>query len=245
MKSTLQTEIRHVVLVVAASSFGLPCLPAPGAERPFDGDAAALQQAIDQASENATIVCDRQRLLVISKPITITKPITLTGLKARLPDGLGRTPMVVVAAEGVTLTNLELHGNYTTVAQADRAPMIWVQRGRFTIESCQFFDGTKDGIMVTPLDDGYDIVGGTIRQIQAFRMGRDAVSLSGGNQGRKVRDLTVENVKLERGYERGAVEVSDGSDSITVRHVRAESAIYAIDVQDHRGESAANTNIVL
>ena len=44
---------------------------------------------------------------------------------------------------------------------------------------------------------------------------------------------------------RGAVEVSDGTDEITVHDVYAEDARYAIDVQDHRGDSAANTNIAI
>jgi hypothetical protein len=81
-------------------------------------------------------------------------------------------------------------------------------------------------------------------------MGRDVVSLSGGCGGQRVRGVTVENVRLKRGYYRGAVEVSDGADNITVRHVHAEDAVYAIDVQDHGAwqpgkpaPSAPNTNI--
>ena len=123
--------------------------------------------------------------------------------------------------------------------------MIWIQKGGFTVERCTFYDSTKDGVMVTPLADAGDIVGGVIRDIASFRMGRDAVSISGGNEGQKVRDLTVENVSLKVGYERGAVEISDGTDHITVRNVSAADAVYAIDVQDHGGKSAANTNIVI
>lgn len=76
-------------------------------------------------------------------------------------------------------------------------------------------------------------------------MGRDAVSLSGGNRGQRIRNVTVENVRLKVGYFRGAVEVSDGTDNITIRHVHAESALYAIDVQDHGQGSAPNTNVTL
>lgn len=90
---------------------------------------------------------------------------------------------------------------------------------------------------------GTDIVGGIIRDIEAFRIGRDAVSISSGNLALRVRDVTVENVSLRKGYLRGAVEVSDGTDNIRVRGVYAEGCPYAIDVQDHRGRSAANTNI--
>jgi hypothetical protein len=76
-------------------------------------------------------------------------------------------------------------------------------------------------------------------------MGRDAVSISGGNNGLRVRDVNVRNVRLERGYFRGAVEVSDGTDNVVVSGVYAEDAVYAIDVQDHGKPSAPNTNIVI
>jgi hypothetical protein len=124
---------------------------------------------------------------------------------------------------------------------------VWIQQGGFSVERCNFFDGSKDGINVTPPegDAGRDIVGGVIRDIKGYRMGRDVVSISGGNKGLKVRDVTVENVRLEKGYHRGAVEVSDGSDKVTVRNVYAEDAVYAIDVQDHGKGSAPNTNITI
>ena len=92
---------------------------------------------------------------------------------------------------------------------------------------------------------GADIVGGVIKDIEAFRIGRDAVSITGGNRGQRVRDVTVENVSLKRGYKRGAVEVSDGTDNITVRNVYAERCPYAIDVQDHGKGSAPNTNVTI
>jgi hypothetical protein len=101
--------------------------------------------------------------------------------------------------------------------------------------------------MITPSEGerGRDIVGGEVRDIKAFRMGRDAVSLSGGNNGLRVRDVSVRNVRLERGYHRGAVEVSDGSDNVTVRDVYAQDAVYAIDVQDHGKPSAPNTKVLI
>lgn len=235
----------HWPRLLASLLLATGCLaPVHGDDIQFSGDAADLQRRIDEAPEDATVLCDDQRCLVISKTITIRKPLTLKGLKARLPDTLGRTPMIIVAAERVNLENIELHGNFDTVSQTERAPMIWVQKGRFSVRHCSFHDATKDGIMVTPVQDGDDIVDGSISDIQAFRMGRDAVSISGGNKGQKVRNVTVENVSLKRGYLRGSVEVSDGTDRITVRRVYAENARYAIDVQDHKGDSAANTNIL-
>jgi hypothetical protein len=213
----------------------------------YHGDGSDLEQTIDRAEPGSTIVCDPKRKMELSAPITIKKPIALKGFHAALPRALGKTSLVVVEAEGVTIRDSEFRGNYDSVPQSERAPLVWFQAGKFKIERCAFYDSSKDGIMITPADGerGRDIVGGEIRDIKAFRMGRDAVSISGGNNGLRIRDLTVQNVRLERGFHRGAVEVSDGSDNVTVRNIYAEDAVYAVDVQDHGRPSAPNTNIVI
>ena len=50
------------------------------------------------------------------------------------------------------------------------------------------------------------------------------VSISGGNKGLKVRNLVVENIHLEKGYHRGAVEVSDLDAFILGKEPRADLA---------------------
>jgi hypothetical protein len=206
----------------------------------------SLQQVIDSAPPGSTIVCESWQPLLLSEPLIIKKPLTLKGLNARLPTGLGRTSLITVTAENVTLTDLELHGNYDSVDQDNRAALINIHKGGFRVERCWFFDGSKDGVQISP-EAGVDadIVGGTIRDIKGFRMGRDAVSISGGTEGRKIRNVSVENVSLIKGYLRGAVEVSDGTDNITVRNVYAEDCVYAVDVQDHRKDCASNTNVII
>ncbi|MCB1123381.1 MAG: hypothetical protein KJT03_17645, partial [Verrucomicrobiae bacterium] len=165
---------------------------------------------------------------------------------ARLPVGLGQTSLIEVTAEGVTLVNLELHGNYDSVDQDNRAALINIYRGNFRVERCWFFDSSKDGVQISPVPGATeDISGGVVRDITAFRLGRDAVSISGGVEGRKIRNVTVDNVSLIKGYLRGAVEISDGTDNIVVRNVYAEDCVYAVDVQDHRRECASNTNVTL
>ncbi len=218
----------------------------------FTGGDTDLQAMLDEAPDGAVVVCEQTEPLVVAKTLRIARPITLRGLKARLPEKLGDTVLLVVEARGVTLADLELHGNYDSVPQKNRAPFVHIKAGEFRVERCKFFDGTKDGLMVTPDDGAGDIVGGLIRDIEGTRMGRDVVSLSGGCGGRRIRNVTVENVRLRKGFFRGAVEVSDGSDDVTVRHVRAEEAVYAIDVQDHGAKqpgkpapSAPNTNITI
>jgi hypothetical protein len=209
-----------------------------------------LQTVLNNAPDGAVIMCEQSGPLVVTKTIRIARPVTLRGLKAQLSEKLGDTVLLVVETQGVILSDLELHGNYNSVPQKNRAPLIHVKAGRFRIERCRFFDGTKDGIMITPDDGAGDIVDGVIRDIEGTRMGRDVVSISGGNGGQRIRNVTVENIRLKKSFHRGAVEVSDGSDKITVRHVRAEDAVYAVDVQDHGAEQpgkpapcAPNTNI--
>jgi hypothetical protein len=91
-----------------------------------------------------------------------------------------------------------------------------------------------------------DIVGGVVRDIVGHRCIRDVVSLGGGGvNGHVIRNVLVDNV---RGYDsrlRGAVEVSDGSDNITVRKVYAERSLYAIDVQDHSKRLEINSNVLI
>ena len=211
----------------------------------YTGDGTDLQQLIDRAADHAIIECDASATLTLSQPLTIRRPLTLQGLHAQLPEKLGRTSLIEVYAEGVVLRDLELHGNYDSVSQDERSPLIWIARGDFLVERCRLFDGSKDGVMITPEPEQGDLIGGVVRDIEAFRMGRDAVSISGGNQGAKVRNVTVENVRLEKGYHRGAVEVSDGTEDIVVREVHAEQCVYAVDVQDHKKNSAANVDILL
>lgn len=160
----------------------------------YDGDGSDLQKVLDGAGPGAIVTCNARRKLEFSAPLVVKKSLTLRGIQAAVPRGLGKTSLIVVAAEGVTICDSEFHGNYDSVSQKERAPLIWFQASSFTVERCTFHDGSKDGINVTPVEDekGRDIVGGTIRDIKAYRMGRDAVSISGGNQGRRVRNVTVE-----------------------------------------------------
>lgn len=211
----------------------------------YRGDGGDLQQIVDQAAEYSVVECDESKVLTFEKPLVLRKPLTLSRLRAQLPAKLSRTSLIEVKSEGVTLLDLELHGNYDSVTQDERKTLVWLARGNFRVERCRFFDGSKDGLMITPEPGKGDLIGGVIRDIEAHRMGRDAVSISGGNQGSRVKNVTVENVLMKTSYLRGAVEVSDGTDNIVVRNVRSSDSLYAIDIQDHKGESAPNINVLV
>jgi len=205
-----------------------------------------LQQVIDAAPSNAVVRCDPNRQLVLFVPVTIRKPLTLVGLHARLPEKLGNTSLVMVEAKSVAVTDFELVGNADSVPQSERAPLVVIHAGDFRVERGSFLNSSKDGVMIDGDGAKEDIVGGVVRDIVGHGVIRDTVSISGsGGNGRKIRNVLVDNVRCYDSRLRGAVEVSDGTDNITVRKVYAESAVYALDVQDHNQPGQSNRNVVI
>ena len=100
--------------------------------------------------------------------------------------------------------------------------------------------------MITPLPEYGDIEHGVVRNITSLGTIRDTVSISGvGEQGLFVRHLLVENIRAYDSKLRGPVEVSDGSEYITVRDVYAESCRYGVDVQDHNEEGQVTRPIII
>lgn len=210
-----------------------------------------LQTVIDAAADYAEVVCDRGRRVTISQTVVIRKPLTLRGLNAQLPEGLGETPILEVVAAGVSITDFELHGNAATVSQDNRSALISIHAGDFRVERGLFVDSSKDGLEVTTEPgkgpSAGDIVGGIVRDIVGRGVVRDVVSISGSNlnDGRKVRNVLVDNI---RGYDsqlRGVVEVSDGAENVTVRKVYAERCVYGVDVQDHGEEKQVNRHVLI
>ncbi len=206
-----------------------------------------LQEIVDSAPTNAVVQCDPNQTLTLSVPVTIRKPLTLVGLNARLPEKLGKTPLIIIEAKGVAVTDFELTGNGDSVDQKERAPLVVIHAGDFRVERGRVNNSSKDGLMIEgdgPLDE--DLVGGVVRDIVGHNIIRDVVSISGSDgHGRLIRNVLVDNV---RGYDsalRGAVEVSDGTDNITVRKVYAEGSLYAVDVQDHKQPGQRNRNVVV
>lgn len=72
----------------------LSLVPATKAAEVFPANGRDLQQAIDAAPSNTVVQCDPNRCLTLSMPITIRQPLTLVGLRARLPAKLGNTSLV-------------------------------------------------------------------------------------------------------------------------------------------------------
>lgn len=203
-----------------------------------------LQQVIDTALPYSIVVCDPNQQIRISNPVLITKPLTLRGLNARLPEQLGNTHILEVQSEDVTITDFVLRGNGDTVTQKVRAPLLIIHASNFRVERALFENSSKDGVMVVPIQN--DIVGGVIRDIVGRDVVRDVISLSGkvGNPNLKVKNVLIENIRGYNSSLRGVVEVSNGTDQITVHKVYAENCIYAIDLQDHNKQEI-NHNIII
>ncbi len=240
-------RIPHVTVRLSCFFAVVPLLLAAG-DRPrvIEVDARSLQRAVDAAPPHATLIADRNDQVEISATVRIDKPLTLVGLNARLEPGLGKTPILEVVSEGVRIRDFLLTGNGDSVEQADRAPLILLRRGRFLVENGETNNSAKDGVMITPVPEYGDIEHGVIRNLTGRDTIRDIVSISGaGDLGLFVRHLVVENIRAYGSRLRGAVEVSDGSEHITVRDVYAESSFYGADVQDHGREGMVNRHVVI
>lgn len=205
-----------------------------------------LQEAIDAALPYSTVLADRGRLLEIDATVRIGKPLTLVGLHARLKPGLEKTPILEIASEGVRLRDFHLIGNGDTVPQSGRAPLVHVRAGGFVIENGATDNSAKDGVMITPDAEFGDIEHGVVRNITSRNTIRDTVSIGGAaEQGFYVRHLVVDNIRAYESELRGPVEVSDGSEYVTVRDVYAEGCAYGVDVQDHNRPQQINRHIVI
>jgi hypothetical protein len=240
LRSTGDTACRSVVVVWTALGV-VPAVPAA----PVSG--RDLQAVIDAAAPHSVVRCDPNQCLTLSAPLTIRQPLTLVGLHARLPERLGNSPLVVVEAKGVAVTDFELAGNADSVPQKERAPLLVIHAGEFRVEGGRLFNSAKDGIMIDgDGSKGEDLVGGVVRDIVGRGNVRDTVSISGSDgHGRRIRNLLVDNVRCYGSALRGAVEVSDGTDNITVRKVYAEDSVYAIDVQDHKKPGQSNRHVLV
>jgi hypothetical protein len=205
-----------------------------------------LQEVVEAAAPYSVVECNPNTTQTISETVVLNRPVTLRGLNARLPDKLGNVPVLRVESEQVTITDFYLRGNADTVSQDRRAPLIEIRRGRFRIERGVLENSSKDGVMVSPKSGAGNLADGVVRDLVGRGVVRDVVSLSGdGTKGCRVRNILVENIRGFGSELRGTVEVSDGSENITVRKVYAENCVYAIDIQDHGQELQINRNIVI
>ena len=68
----------------------------------------------------------------------------------------------------------------------------------------------------------------------------DVTAFLEDRSGKQPPEWFIENIRAYGSRLRGPVEVSDGSEHITVRDIYAESSFYGVDVQDHGRQGMIN-----
>ncbi|MEI9962979.1 MAG: hypothetical protein WDM76_18235 [Limisphaerales bacterium] len=102
----------------------------------------------------------------------------MRGLNARLPEKLGRSPLINVTAKGVTIEDFQLYGNTESVGQEERAPLIFIQAGDFRVEHGLVVNSSRHGVYAAPSKETGDIYGGVIRDIVGRGNARCVVALA-------------------------------------------------------------------
>ncbi len=205
-----------------------------------------LQQSLDDAPPNSVIEFNHYQHLDWSTRLKIGQPLPLRGLNASLPEKLGRSPLVTVSAKGVTIEDFQLYGNTESVGQDERSPLILIQAGDFRVEHGFVANSSRHGIYVAPDKSTGDIFGGVIRDIVGRGNARCVVAVGDrGEEGLAVHNVLVETIRCYDSSLRGAVNIKDGNDNITVRDIYASNSVYAVDVQDHKKPGQVNRNITI
>lgn len=205
-----------------------------------------LQQALDDAPPNSVVVFNPNEQLILSNSLNVNKALTLRGLNARLPEKLGKSPLVTVQANGVTIEDFQLYGNTESVGQDERAPLIYIKASDFRVQHGLVVNSSRHGIYAAPDEKTGDLYGGVIRDIVGHGNARCVVSIGDhGNQGLTVHNVLIENIRSYDSALRGAVNVKDGNDNIIVRDIYASNSVYAVDIQDHKRPGEINRNITI
>jgi hypothetical protein len=210
--------------------------------RSVSGYTGDLQQLLNDTPAFSTLNFNPSDEYLLKKTLYIDKPLTIKGFSARIPAGRAAN-MLVVREAGVTIDNMKLTGNAGTVDEEKRKALLSIEKGYFIIENSFFYNSSKDGIEVSN-PDSKTIEHGVITNILGRGNLRDLVSINGENDGR-IHHLLIEHIRCYNSPYRGAVEVSDGTENITVRKVFADSCVYAIDVQDHGYPYVVNHEILI
>jgi len=201
-----------------------------------------LQAAVDAAQAGDILHADPRREIILDATVTIDKPLTITGLRARLVDGLDDTPMLVVNADGFRMNNFHLTGNRESVEHANRASLVVINASDFVVEQGTIREASEHGIVIDAT--GRHAENGVVRDIIGHNIGRDHVSLQGsGEHGFFVKNVVVERIRAYGSPTRGAIEVSDGTENITVRDIYAEDCRYGVDFQDHVKQGMGQSNV--
>ncbi len=200
-----------------------------------------LQGVVNEANPHDIIMADPNKTLMVEETIIIDKPLTISGLRAQLPDDLGGVGILHVIGDGFRMDNFHLIGNRHSDF-SDRATLLTLEGNDFVVEQGKIEQASRHGIMVRATEERSP-ENGVVRDIIGYDIARDHVSIEGHGDGQIVKNVVVERIRAYGSENRGAVEVADGSKNVTVRDIYAEDARYGVDFQDHQGRETYQPNI--
>ncbi len=206
----------------------------------FTGD--NLQEVVNATRPHDIIMADPNRTLMVEETIIIDKPLTISGLRAQLVDGLEDAPLIHVISDGFRMNNFHLIGNRHSVDFEKRASLLLITGNNFIVEQGIVEQSSQHGVNIRATPEK-STKNGVVRDIIGNDMVRDHVALTGYGDGNVVKNVVVERIRAYGSENRGAVEVADGSENVTVRDIYAEDARYGVDFQDHDGRETYQPNI--
>mmetsp|Transcript_22252 Transcript_22252/g.89831 ORF Transcript_22252/g.89831 Transcript_22252/m.89831 type:complete len:410 (-) Transcript_22252:269-1498(-) len=189
--------------------------------------------------------------------VVVGKPMKLSDISVTVVPGAAINAIRIMA-DGVTIENLNAVGNLGTVDPSERAALLEIKGSNFLIDGANFYNSSRDGIecRANNTEQAVPVRNGIIRNIYGNGNRSDTVKISTGNLGlTKTYNITVENVVAENcpitasngntsgTAQYGAVEVTDGSQEITVKNVQAYNCRYGMVIQDHGNPDQVNHNI--
>ena len=210
---------------------------------------------------------DRDDPIVFLNTLLINKKLKLTGLNAKAkkpadknkPKKKEKFVLLLIQSQDVIIENFTLKSfydaaidkklnnanahiqGYKSPYEKDRQSLIEINRSDFIVRNGKVYNSLMHGILVTPdpekekKDD--HLKRGEIKNIEGWDNQKDVVSLAGAGLYGHVKDVKVKNITCWNSADKGAVEVSDGTENIKVNTVIAYNSPYAVDIQDHYNPS--------
>jgi hypothetical protein len=194
---------------------------------------------IQNAPQNSTIIFDATHQFVIASEIDITtKGVTILYANVKLDAG-GDARIFDVSADDVTISNFNLDGNKAN--QSVKLSTIFASGClNPTVKNGRVANSKRHGVLIS--GTGGKVEDATVKNIVGDSIARDCVSVEG--RGDNINPL-VENVTGVNSTDRGTVEIADGVDGATVKHVRGESQAYVVTIEDHGSTGEDNTDLLV
>jgi hypothetical protein len=216
----------------------------------FDPESDDLQSVVDEAPPGALVMGHTQAAYTVESPsLEIdTEGLTLRNVKIRAADDFnppgGRTPVVRVTADDVTLANVEVDGNRSQQNNAFTNVLAWNVTGFRAIE-LETHSCLRHALDVqnpdfeweeNRFDDFY------LSGVEAYNYGDDGITVHFVDGG-WITNFYVHDANNHTGGSAG-VEVESGSRNVLVSHGRCvNTGISGTSVESGKGQACQNVRI--